>query len=98
MCNGFPPRVLQPSASNLPGLEVVARGASSLQLSMPRNCNRTFVSCCSMHAVIGFYDVLGRRLSLTRGERDAFLRTALGTSAPYSRRSQDAIMTQTLYA
>ena len=32
-----------------------------------------------MHAVIGFYDVLGRRLSLIRGECDAFLRTALGT-------------------
>jgi len=61
------------------GIEVVARGASSLQLSMPRNCNRTFVSCCSRHAVIGFYDALGRRLSLTRGARDAFLRTALGT-------------------
>jgi hypothetical protein len=32
-----------------------------------------------MHAVIYLYDALGRRLSLTRGERDAFLRTALGT-------------------
>jgi hypothetical protein len=29
----------------MPGIEVVARGASSLQLSMPWNCNRTFVSC-----------------------------------------------------
>ena len=68
-CNGFPPRVLQPSASNMPGIEVVARGPPSLQLSMPRNCNRTCVSCCSMHAVICFYDALGRRLSSPVGTR-----------------------------
>jgi hypothetical protein len=36
---------------------------------------------------------------LTRGERDAFLRTPpWARSAPYARRSQDTMMTQTLYA
>src|SRR5262245_7306361 len=78
LCTRIPPRALQPSASNLPGLEVVARGPSSLQLSMPQTCNRTCVSCGSMHAVSCFCDALGRPLSLAHRERDAFLRIAMG--------------------
>jgi len=72
-----PPKRVQKSGAAMPGGEVVARGASSLQPSMPRNCNQTFVSCCSMHVAICFYDAHGRRLSLTPGARDAFLHTAM---------------------
>jgi hypothetical protein len=46
--------------------------------AMPRKCNRTFASCCSMHNTTSLYDALGRRLSLTPGAREAFLRTTLG--------------------
>ena len=35
-----------------------------------------------MHDTAYLYDTLGRRLSLTPGERDAFLRTALGHDRP----------------
>ena len=35
-----------------------------------------------MHAATSLYDALGRRLYLTPGERDAFLRTALGHDRP----------------
>src|SRR4030095_15445645 len=82
----------------MPGIEVVARGPSSLQLSMPRNCNRTFVSCCSMHAVICFYDALGRRLSSPVGNATRSSALPWARSALYARRSQDTMMTQTLYA
>ena len=45
-CNRLPPRRLQLCASDLLRVEALARGASSSQRSMPRKCNRTFVSCC----------------------------------------------------
>src|SRR5215471_4215648 len=47
-----------------------------------RNCNRIFVSCCTMHDTAYLYDALGRRLYLTPGEGEAFLRTALGHDRP----------------
>ena len=49
---------------------------------LSRNCNRTFVSCCSLHDTAYLYDALGRRLSLTSGERDTFLTTALRQDRP----------------
>ena len=51
-------------------------------LAWSRNCNRIFVSCCSMHDTAYLYDALGRRLYLTPGEGEAFLRTALGHDRP----------------
>jgi hypothetical protein len=64
------------------GIEALSRDTSFPRLAVSRICNRTFVSCCIMNDTTYLYDALGRRLYLTPGERDAFLRTALGHDRP----------------
>jgi len=51
-----------------------------------------------MHAVICFYDALGRRLSSPVGNATCSSAPPWARSAPYARHSQDTMMTQTLYA
>jgi hypothetical protein len=48
-CNGFPPKLFQPCASRMLGINARSRGASAPQRCMLRHCNRTFVFCYRMH-------------------------------------------------